>query len=78
MDEPAGASVLGTPDIRSLADLRSGFEIVHSMRIILYPTRLALMLAIAVSLPMLPLVLTEVPLMVLVTRRGAMLGGVPR
>jgi hypothetical protein len=78
VETPADASVLGTSDIQSLADLRSSFEIVSSMRSIISPKRLALMIVIPVSLPMLPLVLIEVPLALLVSRVGGALLGMSR
>lgn len=61
-------SPLGSPDIQSLADLATSFQVVSEMRLVLVPPRLVSRLALAVLLPMLPLLVTEVPVGELVPR----------
>lgn len=67
-------SVLGTPDISSLCDLSTDYQTVQSMK--LFPFRLQnlLYLAGAVCIPMIPLLLIQVPLReVIVKVAGALL-----
>jgi hypothetical protein len=62
-------SLLGSPDIQSLADLRSVFDTVSNMRLLPFSARTVARLAIIVSAPLAPLTLTMVPL-------GSMLDGI--
>jgi hypothetical protein len=55
-------SLLGSGDIQSLADLGNSFEIVRTMRMAPFTRQTVLQLAAATLLPILPLVLTIMPL----------------
>jgi hypothetical protein len=63
-DEP----LLGTADLQSLADLGNSFEIIRNMRPVPFGLYQALVLLAAAVLPMLPLLLTVLPLDELVLR----------
>jgi hypothetical protein len=68
--------LLGSSDIQSLADLANSFEVVRRMRIVPFGTRHALVVLIAIALPMAPLVLTEIGFHQLLEGIGhAVLGG---
>jgi hypothetical protein len=67
--------LLGTPDLQSLADLGNSYQIVDKMRIVPFGPRDALIVFAAVAVPVLPLVLMEVPLPKLLGRVGKMLLG---
>ena len=54
-------SLLGTPDMQSLADLTNSVNVVHNMRIIPADRRLIVQLAASVMLPLLPLVFFKYP-----------------
>jgi hypothetical protein len=54
-------SLLGTPDIQSLADLGNSFEFVRGMKVIPFGRRVVIELAIVTSLPCLPLILLVMP-----------------
>lgn len=66
--KPAGEVLIGSADIQSLADLANSFEVVRSMRLILVTRDAILQLGVALFLPMLPLLLTMMPLKELLTR----------
>jgi hypothetical protein len=55
-------SLLGTGDIRSLADLGNSFGLIEKMRPLPIDLRLLLHLVVATLLPMVPLLLTVMPL----------------
>jgi hypothetical protein len=55
-------SLLGTPDLQSLADLSSSVNIVRNMRLVPVSTRLLITIVIAALLPMLPLFLFKYPI----------------
>jgi hypothetical protein len=57
-DEP----LLGTADIQSLADAANAYEVVRQMRLVPFGRLVVLRLAVLVALPLVPLVLTMVPL----------------
>ena len=59
---------IGSADIQSLADLANSFEVVRSMRLVLVTKDAILQLAVALFLPMLPLLLTMMPLKELLMR----------
>ncbi len=59
---PEGESLLGSSDIQSLADLSNSFQIVRSMRIFPFSRDNIIFIAAASVIPMLPLVLTVIPL----------------
>ena len=66
--KPEGEVLIGSADIQSLADLANSFEVVRSMRLVLVNRDAILQLAAALLLPLLPLVLTIMPLKELLTR----------
>ena len=57
-----GEPLLGTSDIQSLADLANSFNVVSEIRLFPISKQVLVRLAITVTLPLLPLVLTMVPL----------------
>ena len=59
-DKP-GETLLGTSDLQSLADLANSFNIVRSMRIVPFGSRLLVNFAIAALVPLLPLLLFKYP-----------------
>lgn len=63
-DEP----FVGTGDIQSLADLGNSYEVIREMNLAPFNTKTVLQLAVTTVAPMLPLVLTMVPLDELVQR----------
>jgi hypothetical protein len=70
--------LLGTSDIQSLADLGNAYQIVQQMRPLPFGKRPPIMLAVAAALPMLPLLLTKIPLNELIKHIAhAALGGMP-
>jgi hypothetical protein len=60
-ENPSGDSVLGTPDLQSLADLTNSVTVVHAMRWGPASRRLVLGLVAATLFPMLPLVFFRYP-----------------
>ena len=66
--KPEGEVLVGTADIQSLADLANSFEVVRGMRLVLITRDAILQLGAALLLPILPLVLTIMPLKELLTR----------
>jgi hypothetical protein len=60
--------LLGSGDIQSLADLANSFEVVRGMRLVLVTRDAILQLGVALFLPMLPLLLTMMPLKELLKR----------
>ena len=63
-----GEAILGASDIQSLADLGSSYKGVDEMRPVPFSLNDTIRLAVAVVVPMLPLILTIMPLEELVTR----------
>ena len=63
-----GEAILGTADIQSLADLGNSYAVVREMRLVPFALSDVGQLAAAVALPLLPLLLTVMPLEELVTR----------
>ena len=61
-------ALVGTADIQSLADLANSFEVVRGMRLFLITRDAILQLGVALFLPILPLVLTIMPLKELLRR----------
>jgi len=57
----AGRPLLGTPDVRSLADLAKSVRVVRDMRLIPASRRMLIAIAVVALLPMLPLFLLEYP-----------------
>jgi hypothetical protein len=60
--------MLGTGDIQSLADLGNSFDVIRSMSPFPFSKRTAIQIVVATALPVLPLVLTVIPLDQLVDR----------
>jgi hypothetical protein len=54
--------ILGTSDIQSLADLANSYAIVRDMRVVPFTLTDAILLVVATALPLLPLLLTMMPL----------------
>ena len=54
--------LLGSPDLQSLADIGSAYEMVNGTRALPFTNRTIARLAIALALPMAPLTLTMIPL----------------
>ncbi|MGO9720272.1 MAG: hypothetical protein ACLPOA_06725 [Methylocella sp.] len=63
-----GEEILGTADIQSLADLGNSYAVVREMRLVPFALSDVAQLVAAVALPILPLVLTVMPLEELVSR----------
>ncbi len=63
-----GESLLGSGDIQSLADLANSYEVVRTMRPLLVDRYTVVRLAVLVVLPLLPLILTMIPLEELMQR----------
>jgi len=61
-DRPGGEPILGSGDIQSLADLGNGFAVVQGMRIVPVTKEAMFQLAVATVAPIVPLVLTLMPL----------------
>jgi hypothetical protein len=59
---PAGEPFVGSGDIQSLADLSNSFEIVRTMRVAFFTKETILTLTAATIAPLVPLVLTLMPL----------------
>jgi hypothetical protein len=60
--DPPGESVLGTPDLQSLADLANSINVVRNMRQVPINPRLLTQIAIAAVVPLAPLLLFKYPL----------------
>ena len=60
-EHATGESQLGTADLQSLADLTNSVSVVRNMHVIPFGRRLGLELAIAVLLPLLPLLFLKYP-----------------
>ena len=65
---PKAEVLVGSADIQSLADLANSFDVVRSMRLVLITRDSILQLGMALFLPMLPLLLTMMPLKELLRR----------
>jgi hypothetical protein len=59
---------VGSADIQSLADLGNSYELIRNMRVVPFGNGVPLKLALAVLAPMLPLVLTMIPLEEVISR----------
>jgi hypothetical protein len=58
---PTDDSVLGTGDIQSLADLASAHEVVRKTRVVPFGTETLLAVILSLALPLVPLVLVQLP-----------------
>ena len=65
---PQTRALVGSADIQSLADLGNSFEVVSGMRLAPFTLRTVLQLAITTLVPVVPLLLTVVPLEQLLER----------
>ncbi|GAB4343827.1 MAG: hypothetical protein Kow0099_22610 [Candidatus Abyssubacteria bacterium] len=65
---PEGESLIGSADIQSLADFGNSFEVMRKMRPFVFNLSTMISLAGAAAIPMVPLVLTEIPLNEIITR----------
>jgi hypothetical protein len=65
---PAGEPLIGSADIQSLADLGNSFEVVKEMNWSPVTWRTTLQLAVITLVPVVPLLLTIVPLNELLER----------
>jgi hypothetical protein len=65
--------LLGSPDIQSLADMASSFDVVHGMRVVRFSRGQLLQLAAAALAPAAPLVLFVIPLNELLIRGAQLL-----
>src|SRR5213075_275282 len=61
-------TLLGSADIQSLADLGNGFEVIRSMNTVPISKEALLQLALVTFAPLLPLLLTAMPLEELVKK----------
>ena len=78
IEDPRRDGLLGTPDLQSLADLGNSYDVIRRMRVVPIGARAIAIIVAAVVIPMIPLVLMQVPLMELVRKLGAIaLGGLP-
>lgn len=69
--------LLGTPDIQSLADLASAWDVLRRMRLVPVTRRQVLVIAVATFLPLVLLVLTKFPLVELLVDAGQVWLGQP-
>jgi hypothetical protein len=65
---PADEPLIGSADIQSLADLGNSFAVVKEMRLVPFTLQTVLQLAVTTLLPVVPLMLTMIPLEELVVR----------
>ena len=70
---PEGEQLIGSADIQSLADLGNSYEVVRGMRMVPFGKDAVLQLSIATVAPILPLVLTMMPLEELLKRLAAII-----
>jgi hypothetical protein len=68
-----GEALVGSADIQSLADLSNSFDVVREMSLVLFGRTLVLRLLLLTVLPLLPLVLTMVPVEELIDRAVGLL-----
>jgi len=61
-ENPADDPVLGTPEISSLADLGAAYDVLSEMRSTAFDPADAIVLLLAALVPMVPLLLTVMPL----------------
>lgn len=71
--DPAIESLLGSPDVQSLADIATCYEHVNEMRILPYDSKAVVVLLLAALLPMCPLVATQIPLTEILMKLGEVL-----
>jgi hypothetical protein len=70
--------LLGSPDVSSLADMGTAYEVIRDMRPLPFNLFTIAIIALAVLVPMIPLALMQVPLVELLRRlSGIAVGGIP-
>lgn len=70
--------LLGTSDIQSLADLAHSYEVMATMRLVPISGRLIILIIASAVVPVIPLLLMQVPLFDLIRKLGGVaLGGLP-
>jgi hypothetical protein len=70
--------LLGSPDVSSLADIGTAYEVIRVMRPFPFSLYTVVIIALAVLVPMIPLALMEVPLVELLRKlSGVAMGGLP-
>jgi hypothetical protein len=70
--------LLGTPDVSSLADMATAYQVVREMRPLPLSLYTVITIALAVLVPMIPLALMQVPLVELLRKlSGIAAGGIP-
>lgn len=70
--------LLGSPDVSSLADMGTSYEIIRAMRPLPFNLYTIITIALSVLAPMIPLALMEVPLLQLLRKlSGVAVGGFP-
>ena len=67
---PAPESLLGSPDVASLADIAMAFEHVDRMQLFPFDKKAVVVLAIAALIPMVPLVGTAIPITEIISKLG--------
>ena len=78
IDDGNTEGLLGSSDIQSLADLSNSYEVVKKMRIVPFAPRHALVVFVAIAVPMVPLVLKAIGVHKVLEQVGrALLGGMP-
>jgi hypothetical protein len=65
---PQGEQLLGSSDIQSLADFGNSYQVIRDMHILPVTKEMVIQLAVATALPVVPLLLTMMPLEDLVKR----------
>jgi len=72
------AELLGSPDVSSLADMGTSYEVIKDMRPLPFNLYNLIFIALAVLVPMVPLALMQVPLLELLGKlSGVAAGGIP-
>lgn len=68
VESPPDRPLLGTSDLQSLADLGNSFRVVREMRLLVFDLRHVAIVLAAATAPILPLLLTKIPLRELLLR----------
>jgi hypothetical protein len=71
---PSGEPILGSADIRSLADFGNSYELVTRMRAFPFEPKAAVTLALAALLPMVPVLATAMPIKEVLKMASKVLG----
>jgi hypothetical protein len=65
---PPSESLLGSPDVQSLADLANAFDVIRRMRIVPFGRHHIVLLVVAAAVPAVPLIFFVIPLDELIIR----------